>query len=1771
MAKQVNLSKILTTVSVAALIGANVTNAAGAPVTTVNNPSSFNTPGDWDVARILANQDSITLGGNHAITADLGIYIEDIVVGANTLNSLNIDAIGVQIGNITLGGGVAGQVVISAGNDLTLVGGDRTYREAGANAVAADYSGISGVNFSGAGSLTIDTGATVDHHVSGNVAGVGDAITLAGALTNGANGTLNVNTDLSFSDNSWLGISVIDIGAGTVTIDSTNATATLTSSVSFTDANSGSLLFTGANNLTASGAIAADAADQGTIEVAVGVPNLTLTNKVGDDDNGYSLGLLDVKGDTKITFNNSSTAVHINKVNFDADGTLSFAKANREYKIDAIENLDKQGKIYISENTVFRSNGEDINFGTENARLNNLQFRGAQNVKFQDGVNLYVDTIINTKGTGNFYFYGTSIFDINSVSIYIVGDVSVESGGNLTFVAPSSYATMSFFAVQDNATLIFNSDLQIDGIGAWVDNKGTLKFDNQANMSLEDTAGNGIYSLGIVEFAGKDVILEAEINGIGEFQFTSSTPMTATFTKIPDVTNSIGGSVFTNTSVVTHTVVLSDALTSFSKDLATSTDSQLNFQLDNGINAAITGGDATGTNFTTGTNGKGELELKNSGVTINSVGANSLALSKLTFTNNATITDDTYATNITVADTITATFGGDVTGTIEAANAGNGTLAFTGDSTVTGTVGATNSLAVINITGDTNSVVTFIGDVAATTMSIGAGQVTFDSSAAARTINAETKFTSDFGGKILVTGANNTTFVGNMALTSGDRGIVEIDASVGANTVEFQGQIGDNATDNALNLLDVKGDSVVKFTTNTNVHINSVNLDADGIVYLAKSGGEYKFEEFSNTDGNGTLQLSQNATLKSTDSTVNLGTSGNRLKSLTFSASKTLTVEDGVNIYVDTITNTVNQGGVIAKGVNILSAANGLANAMDYVDVSDDAALTLDIPSFSLGNNMSLGDNSTLILTGNLTVNDLVANNDNNGTVRFSNPASVTLTAARVGATGGSLLDVIEFAGSDVQFNAQVVHTNGTFSFTSATPMIATFTGITNSLGDSVFTNTSGTAHTVVLSDALTSFSQDLATSTSSQLNFQLDDGVNAAITGGDATGSNFTTGTDGKGELELSNSGMTINRVGTSSVSLGKVIFSENASVTGGVYASEISIADAKEVNLKGVVKADKYNFEGLSSQVNFADGVTVSSAIKGDVPGGIANFAGNVSLNYDIGSSSAALSQVEFVNNTSKKTTLAADIYATDVVTNKGAVALSSDVKITGDTTTNSTSFDLASYSMENDGNVTMSGTNTVKFNMTDTGAGTTINGGNIASSGLLKFNSGTKLVLQPQDSNLTFVVGTSRQFFVASASSMQNVEASQIQVVKNNKSLNWTVIVDNNGISLLENWNLKTYAKSLGVENSENIEIVNQLSEAEEGSSAEKMSNLLIGLAKTAGAAKVEEAIDLITNAGEASGGASAGIMSSVVDSIVGRTLNTASVEFASSNEISGVAAGDAYNQLGAWFSPFYGSSTQGKRGDLPGYQNRLYGATIGFDARFCEDLVLGVAGSISSSDIKHKGLKLGDTTKMNSYLFSIYGLKNFSDKVFWSGSVTINRNDISNNSKRVASANGYEMASARYVADSFSTQHMVGVNNRVRAAVVTPMVGLRYKRDAAVHYKEVGTSFQNLEVKSKAQSKVDVIAGIKSAGYLACNLYGKAITSELRGFVNYTLSNNASRQKINLDGIEFISSAKKPARLKYNFGLGVNALGGVLEYGASYDLNLSDKLVGHQGSIKVRAEF
>ncbi len=1129
--------------------------------------------------------------------------------------------------------------------------------------------------------------------------------------------------------------------------------------------------------------------------------------------------------------------------------------------------------------------------------------------------------------------------------------------------------------------------------------------------------------------------------------------------------------------------------------------------------------------------------------------------------------------------------------------ANNTKVKFTGSGKVSGTTGTANALSELNLTGDANSVVGFGGTITATNTNIGAGTLDLNN---AGNIASITNFVDPAnGGTLLITGGAAHT-IGKI-VTVGSRGTVSIGNGVGANTVTFAGQIGDRAGVNALKLFTLDSGNIAKFTV-ADSHITAINVGVNGgTLEFANAGATYKVGGITAINNKGTLKITENTTFESAanNAAVTFGTNEAKLAGILFENGKTLTVGDGISIYATKISATnVNNGTVTFLGDSTFAAAaNGNIISAINVNGANKTVKLLEITN--VNGNVTVANTGTLEIANNFTSALLQGAGASNGTVKFTNAAAMTVTGA-VGQ-GGNSLKAIEFAGGNVDFAGQVAHTAGNeFTFSGKNASTVTFANAATDVGGNNFVNNSdnGLVHTVVLKNALTNFNVVKLAENGKQINFQLDNGNDVTINGATvATGANFTTGTNTKGQLTLSSTNdATVNSVGAVGKSLAKVQFTTNNGIANGLFAEQVVVDAGKTARLGGKVVSGDFSLAGDASKVVLSNGTIMDSAIKStlNTTKGLVEFAGGGTLLKDIGTGTNKVESVTFADDANFTATLNTDnIFAGAIVLRKSGIKLDKNITLTGPTTTSNTPFILGDkkLTVANGNTLTFNGDNRIEFETVVNGD--TVTGGQIESKGTLEFNAGTTLVVKPNDAKGSRPTGgKTRQFtLIANNSGTNVVGAKSLDITKvamddwANVFTKWTPAIDaTGGLALVQQDNaeqvlLDLLGSSLDAADKANIKV---LAAATQGTDGAKIMDLISSL--TVGGnlvkAKVDETLDrlppvtTITDAVEHTAGAVSMGLSQRMTNLAGsqgtpvQNRTVASVGGAT----SGISAGDDHARFGAWVSPFFGKTTQKERKGNAGYKSDTYGSSFGFDTRANDDMIIGGALTVANNEMKHKNFKAGDKTKISSLMFSLYGMQQITDNWFAHGVATFGSNEIKNTEKRVSGLITYDAVSGKYTSMSFNGEAMFGYNFLTEQVTFTPMAGLRYSRLNDGGYKEAGsTTGQNLDVNTKASNKLEIVAGARIAGG-TFDVNGMTVTPEIHGFVNHDLIGKNPKQTLGLAGTTGLTAkSNKPVKTTFNLGLGVNAEYGMMEYGAGYDAEIATKRLGHQGTLKLRVNF
>lgn len=1095
-------------------------------------------------------------------------------------------------------------------------------------------------------------------------------------------------------------------------------------------------------------------------------------------------------------------------------------------------------------------------------------------------------------------------------------------------------------------------------------------------------------------------------------------------------------------------------------------------------------------------------------------------------------------TGVALAGDLDLTNGGTAvfTGNITAGGAnGHVTLGSTAKATLSGTVAGNvtttgsalvlGNTATTNVTGNvsintSNTTTNTLGDVTGTTALV-AGALTMGNGTGAVTVTDGTLNMGNATAAVTVNGGTVETLgtVGGNLITA-NAAVVETVGRITGNAAA-SGTSTINATDNVVGTLGVTGSAL--FTGSalaTDVTgATTINTDSDGTNTLHDAAA------VTVTKGNLTMN----------DATGNVVlTAGNLI--MNDATGGTVTVTAG-NLTMNNATGgtvTVNGGTVV---INDVTGANN--------------AVTLNAGTSTIN---SIGDNLVMTATAAATVvGDITGNT--------TTAATNTLTLSGAGTNTGAITNLGKIVvQGERKFSA--ITTPGTIALEGSGAKLT----VGASLGAAVVT--SDDTHDITATAAQT-LTGSIGTA-ANPINLIMD-GDNAANMNTANFHGNVTTTADSKASLVFGAAvDATVASAGTASKKLKVATFTESGTVTDGFYVDDTTVAAGKTATIGGTVAGTTFELaDDPATRVNFLNDATVDVAIDSAAANsnGIVEFKGNVALSSAIGAANG-VGSVIFSNTAGKEAAVGANITAANIELGKGTVRLTSDATFSGATGVTAGTLDLASKTLTQDAATTMtiSGSTTIKSTLTADSTVSAISGGKLTIAGTLNGAADTAITLELDDSAVVRKHGGGRTYTLISstANAAANFTAADIVAIKaTNKLLSYTAAVDANGQTILtEVDNAKTYLAAIHGGKYKNL--TDAFADGADGTDLASMTSLLGSLETSGNSTKSEEALQRIKEGSVVAASAVTDNMSAI-----GNTLGDRAMAL-NAPKVTGVGAGDDATRFGAWVSPFYGRVNQSARNSVAGFKSESYGIALGLDTKVNEDLTLGVAITASNANIKHKDLKSGDRTKVNSLLFSIYNMQNITDNWFVSGSATFGTNDVNNTAKRVSSATAYEQASAKYSVTSFNLNQVLGYNYAVEQAVVTPMIGLKYSRVNDASYSESGTSYQNLDVATKAFDKLELVAGAKVAAS-AYDMGGLSLTPEAHAFVNYNMFNNGQKQSVSLNGKKLASSSDKAVRANYNVGLGVSSEYGAMEYGASYDFQFANKKTGHQGSLKVRMNF
>ncbi|MFV9864830.1 MAG: autotransporter outer membrane beta-barrel domain-containing protein [Rickettsia conorii subsp. raoultii] len=290
-----------------------------------------------------------------------------------------------------------------------------------------------------------------------------------------------------------------------------------------------------------------------------------------------------------------------------------------------------------------------------------------------------------------------------------------------------------------------------------------------------------------------------------------------------------------------------------------------------------------------------------------------------------------------------------------------------------------------------------------------------------------------------------------------------------------------------------------------------------------------------------------------------------------------------------------------------------------------------------------------------------------------------------------------------------------------------------------------------------------------------------------------------------------------------------------------------------------------------------------------------------------------------------------------------------------------------------------------------------------------------------------------------------------------------------------------------------------------------------------------------------------------------------------KVAAIGAGDEEASInrGVWISGLYGINKQGTWKNIPKYQSRTTGITIGTDAEFINSHdVIGIAYSRLESQIKYNK-KLGQTA-VNGHLLSMYGLKELIKGFSLQAITSYGHNYIKNRSKSINTIIG------KYQNNNLSFQTLLNYKYRTKYDLhFIPNIGFKYDYSRASNYKEYNVDIENLMIQKKSNQSFESSLGGKIVFKPIVTTNNIVLTPSVYGNVEHHFNNKDTKvnAKATFKGQtlqETIIIPKQP-KLGYNIGSNILMSRKNINVLLEYNYYTHRKYQSHQGLIKLKVNL
>lgn len=1229
------------------------------------------------------------------------------------------------------------------------------------------------------------------------------------------------------------------------------------------------------------------------------------------------------------------------------------------------------------------------------------------------------------------------------------------------------------------------------------------------------------------------------------------------------------------------------------------------------------------TTFTGATNAAGNIVVTNAANAVTFTGATTaVSLNVGAGAGGVVLTNGhTGAASFTGAGQITVATTKAITGAVTTTAANQGTLVYGANANITNAIGeaAGNSLLLVTLNNGGAGITNLTADLAANNVNIAtdASTLALGSAGAGKKITGNLTVVAGAGSHLQVyNGANITgtvaaangladvTFMESGTFTVGGNAITATNVNFNAKAastlaltnvgpVTITGNVA-TGLDNQHSIIasSVPSGSALTITGNAGAAGNALQLIDAGAGTVVFGGTAFvrsiKAGEVDVGNANTNIVYADGGKVVVTNNTTFLGNTTGKfvtnlgaMTSFKVNPGFTATFEDGVNLKAAAITGT---GTLTFNGTHAVTGAIGASGTpVAAINVNGAAGTKVTFTDGDIYSTAGINFNgdSTVEISNNIKVGGITTAGAGNGTVIFKNTADVVVDGA-IGAVGNAL-KAVKIAGT-----GNVTITGGATSASASVvfdaDQILTVTGYAGNGGATV-TSTAGNTGTVAFTVDATVGIDTYGTADKPLKAIQLA-GTKFTVDAASKVFSSITTTKNGASVVDYTVAQPDIYTLGTSAAALAEVkLNAGNYTLHNNVYATDIKFVSAANTDTVSVEAglSGTFNFGAAGGNLNVTKdtgsiGIVTNSANLGT--GANVTFTGSGAMNGQIGAAGAVIDALNFNGAAGKVVTVGADVFATTTTHGAGTVQLANNATFHGAYNVNGGTINVGQKTMTVTGLTTGTGAVTLAVTTDGTVAGTgKLVLGSVDASAATGANTviNVNATTLPVDGTaLTILTMTDPADAVAATKTKTAAALAAFDTGKAGSSV--TLNINNDFITGVMKGGVITTTRNLS----------DLIVDVKDNGGGVAAGNVLAEMFNTQGKTLTGDALKVAAELGNSAVSAKdrAGAINSLalagseapishttdaaitaLDARIAQATNTTLV---AQGPVAGASAGDDARSLGAWASAFGGRGTQQSFKETTGFKSTVQGAMVGFDAAINDSTVVGVAASFARTNVKFKDVRAGDKTKATTYLFAGYGVHEFGNNWLVQGSAMMGNSNVTNTAHR--GIGGALTATGKFDSMTYATEVLGGYRFNVGdTGSVTPMAGFKFARFSDGAYTETGAGHWNTKVKDTNRDKFEGIIGARAS--MTAEVENMAITPEFHASMNYDFKAKAPKVDVRLDGLSgsIASKGSKPSKVSWNLGSSVMAKSGSMEYGVGYDASLSNKYIGHQGSLKVRVNF